>query len=93
LFDLNSEAKLNVIQKTEVNLVEVFQRRVKKKIEDGEVRTISNVSPKLNHLYCLRNLDNLDSIFSEYRLGKNFYFKNSKQPIRGVEGANSLENT
>jgi len=74
------------------NLEALFQRSSKKKIEDGEVRNAFNVNPLTNYPYSLKNSYNLDSNFSEYRLNRNFYSKNSKQPLSDLDAINSSEN-
>jgi hypothetical protein len=75
-----------------LNLETLFQRSAKKKIEDGEVRNVFNVNPLTNYPYSLKNSYNLDSNFSEYRLNRNFYSKNSKQPLSDLDAINSSEN-
>jgi hypothetical protein len=69
-----------------------FKEVLKKKIEDGEVRNAFNVYPLTNYPYSLKHSYNLDSNFSEYRLNRNFYAKNSKQPLSDLDAINSSDN-
>jgi len=63
-----------------------------KKVEGGEIKNSFNTN--LSHLYQynLKNSLFLDTNFSEYRLSKNFYNKNSKSVLKDLEAVDSKEN-
>jgi hypothetical protein len=77
---------------TNDNFNELFLKRSSKKITDGEVRNSFNTSSSYAYNYNLKNTFSLDSNFSDYKLIKNFYNKNQKQPLSSVEDINN-ENT
>jgi len=61
-------------------------------IEGGEIKSVLNTNPMYLYLYSLKNILSLDTNFSEYRLSKNFYNKNSKFLLKGLDDVNSCEN-
>jgi hypothetical protein len=83
LGDFNSKFSTND------NLSELFLKRSSKKITDGEVRNSFNTSSSYAYNYNLKNTLSLDSNFSDYKLIKNFYNKNQKQPLSSTEDINN----
>jgi hypothetical protein len=64
-----------------------------KKIEGGEVQNNLPSNPLHLYLYTLKNSLLIDTNFSEYRLVKNFYTKNSKFILKDLSGIDSCDNT
>lgn len=63
-----------------------------KVVEGGEIKSVFNTNPMYLYLYSLKNSLLLDTTFSEYKLTKNFYNKNSKFSLKGLDSINSYEN-
>jgi len=63
-----------------------------KKVEGGEVKQSLNSQPMYLYLYNLKNSLSVDTNFLDYKLSKNFFNKNSKSPLKDLDGVNSNEN-
>jgi hypothetical protein len=85
----NQGTGLNLATNSPSDFNELFLRRSAKKITDGEVRNTFNTSTSYIYNYNLKNSLSLDSNFSDYKLTKNFYAKNQKQPISSIEDINN----
>jgi hypothetical protein len=83
--------KLNLCDK-DTTFSTYFDKKVKKKIEDGEVRN-SFYQSDLNNFSINNKLNyNLDNNFLDYRFEKNYYIKNIKNPIKSLDEVDGKAN-
>jgi hypothetical protein len=98
---LNSEENLNLLRSDllgssfrtlkeptknlDFNFQEMFMKRMKKNIESGETRNNFFSTNFYNFFYNPKTNNTLDASNFEYKLLKNYFTKNAKNPIKGVD--------
>lgn len=75
------------------NTLNLMTKYGNKGIEGGEVQNNLPSNPLYLYLYTLKNSLLMDTNFSEYRLVKNFYTKNSKFILKDLGSIDSCDNT
>jgi len=74
------------------NNSDLMLRNSNKRVENSEVQNSFLSNPMHLYLYNLKNSISIDNNFLEYRLSKNFYFKNSKFILSALDSINSENN-